>query len=82
MVYNEIDVSYQAVASGMVSTICMGIKNSLDELLAMCNNNTVNVAFMSFDSTIHFYRLAVCFISRLLLLLLSLSLLFIQLIHS
>lgn len=54
---------YQSVASGLVSTVCAAVKNSLDGLLAMCDHGTVNVAFLAFDSAVHFYQLSVAVFS-------------------
>lgn len=50
-------MSYQAVASGMLATLCAAIKNSLDGLVEMCSNTTINLGFITFDSTVHFYQL-------------------------
>lgn len=55
----EVDVSYQAVASGMLETACEAIRASLDDLIAMCDNSIITVGFMTFDSAVHFYQIAV-----------------------
>lgn len=51
----------------MLQTICSAIRASLDDLIANVNNSTINVGFMTFDQTIHFYKLSVL-LSYLLLL--------------
>lgn len=43
----------------MLQTICSAIRASLDDLIANVNNSTINVGFMTFDQTIHFYKLSV-----------------------
>lgn len=52
-------MSYQAVASGMLETACEAIRASLDDLIAMCDNSIITVGFMTFDSAVHFYQIAV-----------------------
>lgn len=54
-------MSYQSVASGMLETACEAIRASLDNLIAMCGNSIITVGFMTFDSAVHFYQIAVLF---------------------
>lgn len=45
------------MASGMLQTICTAIRASIDDLIATCNNSTINVGFITFDQSVHFYQL-------------------------
>jgi len=47
-----IDVSYAAVASGMVSTVVQTIREALDHLPG---GERTQVGFVTFDSTVHYY---------------------------
>ncbi|GLI64093.1 hypothetical protein VaNZ11_007265, partial [Volvox africanus] len=49
-----IDVSYSAVASGMVSIVAASIKSCLDNLPG---DERTLVGFLTFDSSLHFYNL-------------------------
>jgi len=49
-----IDVSWNAVSSGMLSTVCSTIKAALDQLPG---DSRTQVGFLTFDSTLHFYNL-------------------------
>mmetsp|Transcript_14361 Transcript_14361/g.12989 ORF Transcript_14361/g.12989 Transcript_14361/m.12989 type:complete len:981 (+) Transcript_14361:44-2986(+) len=49
-----IDVSYQAYASGMITTAVNAIKDCLSDLQA---NPRTNIGFLTFDTSIHFYNL-------------------------
>jgi protein transport protein SEC24 len=49
-----IDVSHRAVASGMVNTVCQSIAASLIDLPG---KPRTNIAFITFDSTVHVYCL-------------------------
>lgn len=49
-----IDVSYNAVASGMLANAVAAIKHSLDRLPG---DSRTQIGFITFDSTIHFYNL-------------------------
>jgi len=48
------DVSYSAVASGMLAATCRSIKSCLDSLPG---DERTLVGFLTFDSTLHFYNL-------------------------
>jgi protein transport protein SEC24 len=48
-----IDVSTEAVASGVLGQVCMTIRASLDDLAL---EDRTRVGFITFDSTVHFYR--------------------------
>jgi len=50
-----IDVSYSAVASGMVRAVCNSIMTAIKQKLA--KNERTKVGFITFDSTVHFYNL-------------------------
>lgn len=52
-----IDVSYGAVQSGMVATAARAILESLDGIPN--NDDRAKIGFITFDSTLHFYNLAV-----------------------
>jgi len=49
-----IDVSFAAVSSGMLETVCQTIKASLDNLPG---GERTQVGFLTFDSVLHFYNL-------------------------
>lgn len=49
-----IDVTQPAVASGMLATVCQGIKSSLEGLQG---DGRTMIGFLTFDSTLHFYNL-------------------------
>eukprot|EP00698_Gefionella_okellyi_P018498 TRINITY_DN5550_c0_g1_i1.p1 TRINITY_DN5550_c0_g1~~TRINITY_DN5550_c0_g1_i1.p1 ORF type:complete len:954 (+),score=203.14 TRINITY_DN5550_c0_g1_i1:57-2864(+) len=49
-----IDVTQQAVASGMVAVVAAAIKQSLDHL---AQEERTQIGFITFDSTLHFYNL-------------------------
>ncbi|EFJ52467.1 hypothetical protein VOLCADRAFT_72688 [Volvox carteri f. nagariensis] len=49
-----IDVSYSAVASGMVATVAAAIKSCLDSLPG---DERTLVGFLTFDSSLHFYNI-------------------------
>jgi len=49
-----IDVSYLAVQSGMLASVCQTIKESLDSLPG---GERTQVGFLTFDSVLHFYNL-------------------------
>lgn len=51
-----IDVSLQAVASGMVASVCETILANIDNLTG---DSRRRVAFITYDNTIHFYNLKV-----------------------
>lgn len=51
-----IDVSAQAIQSGMVATVCATIKNNLDRLPG---DGRTKVGFLTFDRALHFYNLKV-----------------------
>ena len=50
-----IDVSYRAVAAGILPTIAESIKGSLDTLPG---GERTRVGFITFDSSLHFYKLS------------------------
>jgi len=50
-----IDVSYSAVASGMVQAVCNSILQAIEQKLS--KNERTKIGFVTFDSTIHFYNL-------------------------
>ena len=49
-----IDVSYRAVAAGILPTIADSIKDSLDRLPG---GERTRIGFVTFDSSLHFYKL-------------------------
>ena len=55
-----IDVSYGAVQSGMVATAAKVILDSLDRIAN--TDDRTKIGFITFDSSIHFYNLTVCYI--------------------
>ena len=50
-----IDVSYRAVAAGILPTIAQSIKDALDNLPG---SDRTRVGFITFDSSLHFYKLS------------------------
>jgi len=50
-----IDVSYRAVSAGILPTIAESIKNCLDKLPG---GERTHVGFITFDSSLHFYKLS------------------------
>lgn len=52
-----IDVSFGAVQSGMVASAAKAILKSLDGIPN--KDNRTKIGFITFDSTLHFYNLAV-----------------------
>lgn len=50
-----IDVSYRAVSAGILPTIAESIKSCLDKLPG---GERTHVGFITFDSSLHFYKLS------------------------
>ena len=50
-----IDVSYRAVGAGILPTIAEAIRSSLDQLPG---GERTHVGFITFDSSLHFYKLS------------------------
>lgn len=51
-----IDVSLQAVTSGMVAAVCETILANLDDLTG---DSRRRIGFITYDNTVHFYNLKV-----------------------
>jgi protein transport protein SEC24 len=54
-----IDVTYGAVQSGMVAAAANAILNTLDQIPD--SDGRAKIGFITFDSSLHFYNLGVCF---------------------